>query len=233
MSLLRVVGFLVCTLPLLLAAEANSQAGPQPVKPEDKTKIVPIVRPLFSGEKILEPRKREKIEPIAGLSMEVRGERIPEDQVPAMDTFVGDLSIRYGIDSPKFMVTLNPTILRAQGWERGDLLKTSVQNLTRIYQGTFQVQRPKPGFGMLTGGGELESSWLLVKDFWEQEAKSAKGALVAAVPARDVLVFVDAGVPDRVEELRRLVTKVYEQAGRSAVSRLLYVWKAGAWEMYE
>jgi hypothetical protein len=72
-----------------------------------------------------------------------------------------------------------------------------------------------------------------VREFWEQEAKSAKGPLVAAVPARDVLIFVDAAEPGRVDELRRLVNKVYGEAGRAAVSKFLYVWTAGVWQPYE
>jgi hypothetical protein len=117
--------------------------------------IVPIVRPLFSGEKKLEPLRREKIEPMAGVLMEVRGERFSEDHGPVMDTFVGDLSIRYGIDKPTVMVTLSPAVLRAQNWEQDGLLKDSVQNLVRIYKRSIQVQRPKAGFGMLTGA----ASW--------------------------------------------------------------------------
>ena len=223
---------IVALATAFLVVAAQAQTGPRPLKPEDKAKIVPIVRPLFPGEKKDVVINRENIEPIPGGSMQVRGETIGEDQVPVMDRFVGDLSIRYGVDDPKFMITLSPIILRKEGWERSDLLRDSVQNLKRLYQSTLQVRRPRAGFGMLSGGGELESSWLLVKEFWEQEAKRTKGDIVAAVPARDILVFVDTAEPGRVEELRSLVGKTYEQAGRSAVSKLLYVWKAGVWEVY-
>jgi uncharacterized protein YtpQ (UPF0354 family) len=210
-----------------LGASVTEAASPSIRQPEakDKARIVPLVRPLSS---ILSTK--EKISPIAAKA-EMSGKPVPEDQMPCMDTFVGDLSIRFAIDDPNTMTTLSPAMLKQLGWKREDLFTLGAQNLRKLYPEMTVVRND--GFAMVTKSGELESSWMLVRDFWAEQARSMKGEVVVAVPTRDSLIFVDSASRSNVDRLRIIVDNAHAQAGTRGISKLLYAFRAGHWEVFE
>lgn len=106
-----------------------------------------------------------------------------------------------------------------------------MQNLRKLYPEMTVVT--KGGFSVLTKSGELESSWLLVRDFWAEQARSVKGEIVAAVPARDTLIFGDSASRASMERLRIIVEAANKEAGSRGVSKLLYVFRKGWWEVFE
>ena len=56
-------------------------------------------------------------------------------------------------------------------------------------------------------------------------------SIVAAVPARDSLVFASRSVGWHVDAVKRLAAEVYDKAGADALSRKLYLWSQGRWEV--
>ena len=65
---------------------------------------------------------------------------------------------------------------------------------------------------MLSFNG-LESSVLLVDEFWDYLARSVPGELVVGVPARDVVLVTGSGSAPGVERIRRAVERVFYAGG--------------------
>jgi uncharacterized protein YtpQ (UPF0354 family) len=199
--------------------------------PEMRGKVVPIIRSYGSFTRAADaPLKREDIHPMK-IAWDFDGGDGSEEHAPFADSFVGDLSIRYAIDGEKAMVDVSPAIAKTLGIDRKELLEVSIKNLHALY--------PDPdirhgnGYGMLLGASDLESSWMVDHAFWEKEAASMKGELVASVPVREVMVWGDSAVPGVIDDLRQKGIGVHagEIASNRAISRLLYVWRKGRWEV--
>ena len=67
--------------------------------------------------------------------------------------------------------------------------------------------------------------------FWERERTQYRGDLIAAVPARDVVVFTAREPRQNIELLKHLVVNMYEKTGKHAVSRTVLVWRLFRWEV--
>jgi uncharacterized protein YtpQ (UPF0354 family) len=84
---------------------------------------------------------------------------------------------------------------------------------------------------MLTAGGDFEASLLLLDDLWHRQESIVKGELVAAVPARDVLLFAGSNFDIGLRELRTAVEKVSEN-GSYLISKRLLVRRNNRWEEF-
>jgi hypothetical protein len=67
--------------------------------------------------------------------------------------------------------------------------------------------------------------------FWEQERERVRSEIVAAVPARDSLIFTSRAVTGTVELLRKVAVDVHDSAGGDALSKKLFLWTRGRWEV--
>ena len=212
-----------------LAARAQS-AKPEPAAPPagGRSDIVPLVR-SFTGV----IRKVQDIRPLAGAK--VQGFENQPELAPLIDTFVGDLDIRYAFDSDSGFRYLNEGDLKKLGLARDQLLSLALANFRRRYP-KVAVERPVAFVGKFTNGGELEPSMMLAADFWEKERANAiyaGGDIVAAAPARDVLWFTGAKSPENVRNLRANTERSHQEAGERAISKLMYVWRNKRWEVLE
>jgi hypothetical protein len=211
---------------------AAGLARAQPSKPDaaappagSRDDIVPLVR-SFSGA----VRKVQDIKPVAG--MKVQGEA---DLAPLIDTFVGDLDIRYAFDADAGFRYLNERDLKSLRIARDALLRLAVANFRRRYP-KLTVERPLAFVGRIAHGGELEPSLMLDAEFWEKEKARpsyAGGDIVAGVPVRDVLWFTGAKPLENVRNLRENTERAHQEAGERAISRLMYVWRNRRWEVFE
>lgn len=76
-----------------------------------------------------------------------------------------------------------------------------------------------------------ESSLLLDDDFWNKQSATASGAIVAAIPARDILLFTTTGRPDGIASLRAAVARIM-QAGDHVISDALLLRRDGRWHSF-
>jgi uncharacterized protein YtpQ (UPF0354 family) len=67
---------------------------------------------------------------------------------------------------------------------------------------------------------------------WEKESKQRGAAIVAAAPARDVLMFADRSARGNVDLLKKLALDIHSAAGKDAVSRTVFLWNYGRWEAF-
>lgn len=222
---------------LFLAARSGPEApaGAQldalaDLSPERKNDVVPILRPL--GRDNARPVQAIEAVPQDAIQGGLKGQPMAADDLPLMDFFVGNLSIRYAVDGEKMMRNVAPSMLGRLGTSREELRSIAVTNLHRRYP-SARVSR-QPGFSMVVEGGDLESSWMLDFAFWEKEAATMKGLLVASVPAREVMVWCDSADSETLKLIKQKGDEVYasEQASNRAVSPFLYAWKGGHWEVF-
>jgi uncharacterized protein YtpQ (UPF0354 family) len=201
--------------------------GREPMAPPagSKADIVPLVR-SFTGA----IRKAQEIRPLPGVT--VQGEA---DLAPLIDTFVGDMDIRYAFDAPSGFRYLNERDLKTLGLARDRLLAQALSNFRRRYPG-ITVERPVAFVGKLANGGELEPSMMLDADFWEKEKARplhGGGDIVAAVPTRDILWFTGSRSAQNVRNLRANTERSHQEAGVRAISKLMYVWRNKRWEVLD
>lgn len=137
-----------------------------------------------------------------------------------------DLVVVYAIDTPSNIAYLSPEELVRLGVERDALRALAVRNLRGLLPG-IEVQRGEM-LNMITADGNYEASLLLFPDLWEREREKLRGEPVAAVPARDLLLFADSADAEAVAQLRQLAAKMREEAAYSLTDRL-FVLREGQW----
>jgi uncharacterized protein YtpQ (UPF0354 family) len=148
-----------------------------------------------------------------------------------MDYFVGDLHLRYSFDDPKFVSSVSASDLKRLGLKREQLLPLAVENFRRLYPG-IKIEHPVPSIALVSDAGNLEPCLMLDARFWDKEAERRNSAVVAAAPARDVLMFSDRSVRGNVETLKKLAIDVHATADKEALSRTVFLWNRGRWEAF-
>ena len=203
----------------------------QPVfRDADRTrdKIVALVR-AFPRDDPRAMRHIQKIEPITEFS--IPGVKAPPEDLPLMDYFVGDLHLRYSFDDPRYVSSVSARDLKRLGLKRDQLLPLAIENFRRLYPGR-KIEYPVPEIALVTDAGDLEPCLMLDAAFWEQETKRRGSAVVAAAPARDVLMFADRSARGNVDLLKKLALDVYSSAGKDALSKTVFLWNYGRWEAF-
>ena len=193
-----------------------------------RDKIVALVR-AFPRDDPRAMRHIQKIEPIKDIS--IPGVNVPPDQLPLMDYFVGDLHLRYAFDGPKYVSSVSALDLKRLGLKRDQLLVLAVENFRRLYPGK-KIEYPVPQIALVTEAGNLEPCLMLDAAFWEKESQRRGSAIVAAAPARDVLMFSDRSARGNVDLLKKLALDVHSGAGEDAVSKTVFLWNYGRWEAF-
>jgi uncharacterized protein YtpQ (UPF0354 family) len=148
-----------------------------------------------------------------------------------MDYFVGDLHLRYSFDDPKFVSSVSAGDLKRLGLKREQLLALAVENFRRLYPGR-KIEYPLPQIALVTDAGDLEPCLMLDAAFWEKESQRRGSAIVAAAPARDVLMFSDRSARGNVDLLKKLAVDVYASVGKEALSKTVFLWNYGRWEAF-
>lgn len=136
------------------------------------------------------------------------------------------LVVVYAIDTPSNIAYLSPDELESLGVQREDLRALAVRNLCGLLPG-IEVHRGDL-VNMITADGNYEASLLLFADLWEREREKLRGEPVAAVPARDLLLFADSANPDAVAQLKQLASKMRAEATYALTDRL-FVLREGNW----
>ena len=121
---------------------------------------------------------------------------------------------------------LNPEELERLDVQNEELRPLAVRNLRGLLPG-IEVHRGDL-INMVTADGNYEASLLLFADLWEREREKLRGEPVAAVPARDLLLFADSANADAVSQLKQLAAKMRAEATYALTDRL-FVLREGRW----
>lgn len=156
-------------------------------------------------------------------SMRRMGNDAQEDHVH--EDINDELVVVYAIDTPSNIAYLNPDELDNLGVKREDLRALAVRNLRGLLPG-IDVQRGEK-LSMVTADGNYEASLLLFDDLWARESARMRGAPVAAVPARDLLLFADSADADAVAQLRQVATQARAEATYGLTDRIFVLGESG------
>jgi uncharacterized protein YtpQ (UPF0354 family) len=139
------------------------------------------------------------------------------------------LVVVYAIDTPSNIAYLNPSELDGLGVQREDLRTLAVRNLRGLLPG-IQIQSGEK-LSMVVADGNYEASLLLFPDLWARASEKLRGQPVAAVPARDLLIFADSADAEAVAQLRQLAAKLREEATYALTDRV-FILRDDRWEPY-
>lgn len=145
------------------------------------------------------------------------------------EPLVADLHVVYAIDSQNGIAYLTQGRLEKIGLPLSALRQLALANLRRLLP-PLQRVGAEPLF-QLKADGNYESSLLLSDKLWTDQASAVQGELVAAVPARDVLVFTGSSSPAGLDRLRQIVNQTYS-GGAHIISKTLLVRRNGRWEKF-
>lgn len=135
-----------------------------------------------------------------------------------------ELIVVYAADTPDNISYLSPDDLAKLDIDRTLLRRQAVRNLRGIIPGLGYHRGER--VTMVTAGGNYEASLILFEDLWARERERSRGEPVAAVPARDLLLFADSEDSEGCVELRELARQYYQDAVY-AVTDKLFVYRNG------
>ena len=126
---------------------------------------------------------------------------------------------------------LNPVVLLQRSLDNLSARLTSMtgQEISGI---KFGLETDRPVFTSLKVGNGLESCLMLLNHVWEQLATRLSGELVVGVPGCDRIMFTSSDHFEGQLAMRKLLEAAYEHAGPRALSRDLFVWRGGGWQLY-
>jgi uncharacterized protein YtpQ (UPF0354 family) len=151
-------------------------------------------------------------------------------QTPLITSWVADLTIGYAIDQPNSLQYLTPAKCEGLGIQLKEVHELALSNLKKILP---PMQRHgETSIFMLSAGGNLEVSLLLLDDLWEAQEELVQGRLVVAVPARDMILFTGDQSEEGLRQLRESISSVW-QGGNQLVSQHLLVREEKQWQMFE
>ena len=147
--------------------------------------------------------------------------------------YLGDMHLRLVFDSPQSLQSASPDDLNRLRLSPEEALNLAVGNLRRAY-GPPHAQAWSNGLMLVRGSSrDLDSSWFLDREFWQEQQRPHPQGLVVAVPQRGGLVYAPASDADAVEGLRFSAAAMYAGATRSRVSSALYLFKDGHWSVFQ
>jgi hypothetical protein len=159
------------------------------------------------------------------------GEQV--EMTPAWFDFIGDMHIRFVYDSPTSMRGLTAEEFAAMKMSPEEAMALALKNIKRIYGSP--VATPWSGGVMLVSGesSDLDSSYFLDTEFWQQQLKLHPDGLVVGVPKRGGLIFAPLADTKEVSGLRKSIVLLYFSSENMRVSSALYLFKGGHWSVFQ
>ncbi len=137
---------------------------------------------------------------------------LTEDDAPVHRLFLSDLLIFYAYDMGETFELVSNREIRRHGISADELHEVALQNLRAL---NLEVQvHGESNIKMLIAGGNFEATMLLLPEIWDFAESLVPGQVVAAVPARDLLIFTGDAENQDLAVLRSHVSKALEQVDK-------------------
>jgi hypothetical protein len=147
--------------------------------------------------------------------------------------YLGDMHLRLVFDGERRVQSALPEDLQRLRLTPEEALRRAVDNLRLRYGAP--VAEPWSGGLMQVHGNapELDSSYFLDRDFWDEQLRRYPAGVVAAVPGRGGLVFARADDESAVATLRFSVAALFASSDETRISSGLYLFKDGRWSVFQ
>ena len=149
---------------------------------------------------------------------------------PVERKFLADLIIFYAFDLGNEFELVSNGAREEMHISEDELYEASLQNLRALNLKVLSHKNER--FVMLTAGGNFEAPLLLLPEIWDSVAEIVEGKVVAAVPARDILIFTGDSMPENLAELRRRTSQAIEKA-EHPLSRCFFRRAGCIWQKYQ
>lgn len=147
--------------------------------------------------------------------------------------YLGDLHLRIVFDGGSQVQSAVPKDLARLSLAPDQAISLGVRNLRTRY-GAPVAQPWSGGLQQVAGNApELNSSYLLDRDFWNAQLQSHPGGVVVAVPRRGGLVFGPADDDTVLTNLRFTAAALYASDDLNRLSSALYLYKEGRWSVFQ
>ncbi|MBX9694112.1 MAG: DUF1444 family protein [Cyanobacteria bacterium] len=158
---------------------------------------------------------------------------VPEEQLPIMEPFLGDLLLTYSLDLPDLFQMLTLSDCERLEIPPEELKEIAIANL-RAQMPEIEIanDEEQPIMQIITGKN-LEACTLLLPDFWDELCQEMEGELLAVAPHRDLVFVGDSQSPDEIEALKTVAAEVLEQKDNHVLSPQLMVWRDSSWQLFE
>lgn len=161
------------------------------------------------------------------LAMAARGrEDMP---LPVHEDYNEELVVCYAEDSEKGIRYLRDQDLDEAGVARDQLRALSVSNLKQLLA-DVKAQGGQ-GLYLFTADGTYESSLILFDDLWTDGRLDVRGEIVMAVPSRELLLVTGTGNEEGMARLKEVAEEVHREGAPYRLSRSLFVYRGGKFEV--
>jgi hypothetical protein len=177
-------------------------------------------------------KQDEALEPFGKIHAKLKDGREIEFEASWFE-YLGDMHLRLVFDGKRRVQSASPEDLQQLHLTPEQALARAVDNLRRRYG--EPVAQPWSGGVMQVHGNapELDSSYFLDRDFWDEQLKQSPAGIVAAVPGRDGLVFAHADDAAAVATLRFSAAALFASRDSTRISSGLYLFKDGHWSVFQ
>jgi uncharacterized protein YtpQ (UPF0354 family) len=175
----------------------------------DRTHIVPVLKSKAWVEAV---RQQRQAAPATQLLTE---------------PFNSELMIVYAEDRPS---SIRYLMTRDDVGDRGKLHELALANLKRLLQ-KIEMRQAADGIFLVSAGGEYEPSLLLADGIWSSGRITVDGDIVAAVPAKGMLLVTGSRNKPGVARLQAVAAELAR--GPYALTADLLVYRGGKWVTFE
>ncbi|MBD9668012.1 DUF1444 family protein [Variovorax sp. VRV01] len=151
---------------------------------------------------------------------------LSHDDSPVTRPFAADLIVMYAVDLPTHFQFVSYGDLKNASMTQEELHSLALRNLpTRVPKIELHGQ---PSRYMVTAGGNLEATLLLLDSMWEQFEEQMPGELLAVAPARDLLFVSASGWDGALSFMQEMASRDLPEK-RYALSKCVFARRGGIW----
>ncbi|MBN2294883.1 MAG: DUF1444 family protein [Pirellulales bacterium] len=156
---------------------------------------------------------------------------IPDDQLPITEPLVGDLLVTYAFDLPHTFQMVMPNDCSELGIPLDKARRIAIRNMARSFPPP-DIQSKPPIYSLIVGS-DMEACLLLVDELWKQLDERVPGQIVAAVPARDVMLYTSSESEEGLAAIKKIAAEVFAANDVHGLTEQLLTWKDGKWAVFE
>lgn len=160
-------------------------------------------------------------------AMVMRGQQ--DVPLPVHEGYNEELVICYAEDSEKGIRYLQDKDVEEARIAPGELRALAVSNLKRLLA-DVKAQGGE-GLYMFTADGTYESSLILFDELWADGRLEVRGEIVIAVPSRELLLVTGTGNEEGMARSREVAEEVHREGAPYRLSKSLFVYRRGEFEV--
>ncbi|HKT01691.1 MAG TPA: DUF1444 family protein [Rugosimonospora sp.] len=151
------------------------------------------------------------------------------DEMNVLDEYLDEVGVGYTVGPPYGERLVTWSDLDRIELPRRRLRREAMDNLETMSDAA-RIHGQPPALWLSFDG--MESSLLLVDEFWDDVSESIPGETVVGVPARDVVLITGSESRTGLAKAARAIDRVFYANRPNLLLRELLVWRDGQWQAF-